>query len=67
MNEIVKMLVDKVGITEAQAGKAVEVLKGVFGNFTGKANSMANDVAEKAEDLKDSSITDKIKGFFSKS
>jgi hypothetical protein len=64
MNEAIKMLVDKVGITEAQATKAAEVLKGIFGNFTGKAAAVADEVADKAESLKDKGITGKLKDFF---
>ena len=39
MENIISMLQEKVGITKLQAEKAIDLLNGVFGDFTDKAEN----------------------------
>ena len=68
MENVVKALAEKVGITEAQAAKAIEVLKSAYGDFTQKsfmekASDTVENVVDKAQDVV-GDVVSKIKNFF---
>ena len=53
MENIIKMLQEKVGITKVQAEKVIELLKGVFGDSTDKAAQTHINTAQKIDELED--------------
>lgn len=80
MDNIIKMLQEKVGITKAQAEKVIELLKGIFGDSAEDMKDFRSKVSQKIEELEDeaestadktsdtlSEYIDKIRNMFSTS